>query len=206
MSSTKRILSSRANGALSRGPKTQNGKNQSSRNAVRHGLLSNLVVLKEEPSQAFDELVTDFNARFEPVDGVEAGMVDEMVATSWRIRRAWAIENRLLDTAMALQPGATPVDRLTTAFSALAGDNQFNLLHRYETRLHTMFQRALYNLVLLRQLSIPREAWPPSPAASGTPGIPNEPRKSRVFNIASPLGELEPRISKLIEENEENES
>src|SRR3954471_20309046 len=152
MSSTKRILSSRANGALSRGPKTDKGKSLSSRNAVRHGLLSKLVVLKEEPPEAFDELVSDFNGRFDPADAVEAGMVDEMVAASWRLRRAWAIENRLLDTAMAAQPGETAVDRLPPVFSALAADSHFNLLHRYETRLHTMFQRALYNLVLLRQL------------------------------------------------------
>src|SRR5258705_13654875 len=99
-------------------------------------------------------------------------MVDEMVATAWRMRRAWAIENRLLDTAMATQPGdspvVSPVDRLTTAFSALAADNQLNLLHRYETRLHMMFQRAFHNLVLLRQLSIPRDAWTASPVASET--------------------------------------
>jgi hypothetical protein len=173
MSSNKRILSSRANGALSQGPKTGRGKNFSSKNAVRHGLLSKLVVLKEEPPEAFAELLNDYNARFNPADGVEAGMVDEMVATFWRMRRAWAIENRLLDTAMATQPGDSPVDRLTSAFSALAADNQFNLLHRYETRLHMMFQRAFHNFVLLRQLDL-------EPAIT----IPNEPKKSNVFNIA----------------------
>src|SRR6266478_5843091 len=115
MSSNKRILSSKANGALSRGRKTDKGKSFSSRNAVRHGLLSKLVVLKEEPPEAFDELLNDFNHRFDPADSVEGGMVDEMVSTLWRMRRAWAIENRLLDTGMAAQPGDSPVDRLTTA-------------------------------------------------------------------------------------------
>jgi hypothetical protein len=150
---------------------------------------SKLMVLKEEPPAAFDELLTGFNERFDPANAVEAGMVDEMVSASWRIRRAWAIENRLLDTAMAVQTGDTPADRLTTAFSALAADSQFLLLQRYETRLHMMFQRALYNLVLLRQLSMPQEAWPPAPTQSGSPDIPNEPKKSIVFNIASPTVE-----------------
>jgi len=41
------------------------------------------------------------------------------------------------------------------------------LMHRYETRLHLMYQRALHNLVLLRAAS-------PSPPAPN-PGVPNEP-------------------------------
>jgi len=176
MSSNKRILSSRANGALSRGPKTDKGKGYSSRNATRHGLLAKLLVLKEEPPEAFEDFLNDYNGRFDPVDGVEAGLVDEMVAAAWRTRRAWAIENRMLDTAMATKPGDSPVDRLTTAFSGLAADNQLDLLHRYETRLHMMFQRAFHNLVLLRQFSPPRDAWP---------AIPNEPKKSIVVNIPS---------------------
>jgi hypothetical protein len=116
MSSEKRIAASRANGALSRGPKTPEGKARSARNATRHGLLSKIVVLEDEPDEAFHRICREYAHRFGPLDAVEAGMVDEMVATLWRLRRAWAIENRYFDTAMAAQPGPSATDRLMSAF------------------------------------------------------------------------------------------
>src|SRR5689334_4465258 len=152
MSSEKRIAASRANGARSRGPKTPAGKARSSRNATRHGLLAKVIVLEDEPADAFRELCNAYANRFGPLDDVEAGMVHEMVAMYWRLRRAWAIENRYFDTAMAEQEGPSSPDRLMSAFSTLAGSNHPNLLHRYETRLHTMYQRAFRNLLHLRKI------------------------------------------------------
>ena len=168
MSSEKRIAASRANGALSRGPKTPEGKARSSRNATRHGLLARVIVLEEEPDDAFRKLCRAYDARFEPRDEVEAGMVHEMVATYWRMHRAWAIENRYFDTAMAVQDGPSATDRLMTAFSSLADSNRLNLLHRYETRLHMMFQRAFRNLLALRKTT----ADPPGAPGRKRPGAP----------------------------------
>jgi hypothetical protein len=117
MSSDKPIRASRANGALFRGPKTARGKNFSSRNALRHGLLSKLIVLHDEPDEAFSAL---FSA-------VEIGMIEEMVATFWRMRRAWAVENRLLDTVSPPDPSASPLDRVAAAFTG--SDNAPKLPH-----------------------------------------------------------------------------
>jgi len=58
-----------------------------------------------------------------------------------------------------------------------ASSNRLNLLHRNETRLHTMFQRAFKNLLTLRKTAgLAREVAP----------IPNEPKKSRVSNKSAP--------------------
>ncbi|MGB7723408.1 MAG: hypothetical protein WBL65_26150, partial [Bryobacteraceae bacterium] len=70
MRSLRRINSSRANGACSRGPITPEGKERSSTNALRHGLLAKCVVLENESSECFDELVTQHQERFAPADGV----------------------------------------------------------------------------------------------------------------------------------------
>ena len=205
MSSEKRITASRASGALSRGPKSPQGKARSSRNATRHGLLARVVVLEEEPDDAFRKLCQAYDLRFEPRDEVEAGMVHEMVATYWRMRRAWAIENRYVDTAMAVQDGPSATDRLMTAFSSLADSNRLNLLHRYETRLHMMFQRAFRNLLALRKTTadlpgVAAESAPARhPSAADLPAqlraVPNEPRipfPSNKPDLAEPRSNLFP--------------
>src|SRR5689334_14903135 len=101
MSSEKRILASRANGALSRGPKTPEGKARSARNALRHGLLAKYVVLRNESHEGFEELCKIYTNRFAPVDDVEMGLIEEMASAYWRMHRGWAIENHLMNTATA---------------------------------------------------------------------------------------------------------
>src|SRR5664280_1741260 len=103
MSSLRRINSSRANGARSRGPITPEGKEHSSTNALRHGLLAKCLVLQNESNDCFDDLLTQHLQRFAPADGVEYAMIEEMVAANWRMRRAWAIENCLMDKAICHQ-------------------------------------------------------------------------------------------------------
>src|SRR5258708_21787452 len=112
MISEKQILAARANGALSRGPKTPEGKARSSRNAIRHGRLSRCVVLGNESPEGFEKLLNLHVDRFSPLDEVELGMVEDMAESYWRRRRALAIETRLLDQAIdsrrKTKSGASP--------------------------------------------------------------------------------------------------
>ena len=81
MSSTRRQLSSQANGRLSRGPATPESKARSSQNAVSHGLLAECVVLPGESQEGFDSFFAQHLERFGPVDGVEEALIEEMVAS-----------------------------------------------------------------------------------------------------------------------------
>src|SRR6202521_3109250 len=116
MSSLRRLLASRANGARSLGPETPEGKCRSSQNATRHGLLSDCVVLPCESREGFDGLLAQHIQRFGPLDGVEFGMVEEMAASYWRLRRSWAIENSLLGDGLAAQPAGDDVARIAASF------------------------------------------------------------------------------------------
>jgi hypothetical protein len=169
MNSNRKILSSRANGALSRGPATVAGKHRSSVNATRHGLLSNTIVLANESREGFEALLCQYLDRFGPVDDVELGIIEEMVASFWRIRRAWAIETGLLDKGLDTQPPGDEIARIAATFWDTAATPQLGLLHRYETRLHRVFQRALQNLFLLRNLELPNE---PSPISEHQRALP----------------------------------
>ena len=78
----------RMNGAKSRGPTTPEGREKSSRNAVKHGFTSNSnMVLDCESSDQFHELLGDFFTTYQPASAVERDLVEEMVAARWRIRR-----------------------------------------------------------------------------------------------------------------------
>ena len=168
-SSIRRIRASRANGAHSRGPRTPAGKARSAQNATRHGLLAKCVVMAGESGAGFDALLYQHQARFAPADGVDQGYVEEMAAATWRIRRAWAMETRLFDDAVAAQPAGDERGRMAAALGRLAPRPEFALLQRYETRLHMHYQRALHNFLLVREACIPNE---PSPTPEHQPQLP----------------------------------
>jgi hypothetical protein len=160
MSSQRRIQSSQSNGSKSKGPTTAQGKRNSSKNATTHGLLSRQILLRDESPACFESLMNDHLTRLQPADGVEFGMVEEMVANNWHLRRAMAIETRMLENAAALQPAPDPLDRLTAAFEDLAAKPALGLMHRYQTRLHLNYQRTLHNMLLLRIAAVPNEPSP----------------------------------------------
>src|ERR1035441_7382489 len=140
MSSIRKIESSRANGARSHGPVTESGKLTSSQNARRHALLADIVLLKNESPDGFAEVMTDHLARFQPADSVEFGFIEKMVATWWRLRRAWSIETQLLNDCFDFTEPGDGTRQLAAAFKNPDDSHGLALLHRYETRLHNMLQ------------------------------------------------------------------
>jgi hypothetical protein len=64
---------------------------------MRHGLLARCLRLDNESRECFDDLLALHLERLRPADGVEFSMIEEMVASCWRMRRAWAIETRMMD-------------------------------------------------------------------------------------------------------------
>src|SRR5580704_6917365 len=166
MSSLRRVQSSKANGAFSKGPSTPAGKRNSSPNALRHGLCAKCIVLDHESRENFLILLQQHVDRFQPANEVEFGMIEEMCAAYWRQRRAWSIETALLDNQIALQADETGPERMAAAFDTLAAAPALSLLHRYDTRQHLMYQRALRTLIMLRTVKNPNG---PSPISEHPP-------------------------------------
>ena len=186
MSSLRRVQSSKANGAQSKGPSTQAGKARSSLNALRHGLCAKCIVLDHESRENFLTLLQQHVDHFKPANEVEFGMIEEMCASYWRQRRSWTIETALLDKQIALQSGEDGPARMAAAFDTLAALPTLPLLHRYETRLHLMYQRALRTFTILRSVKYPNDPSPISehppdaqtgepPTTPATPAVPAEP-------------------------------
>ncbi len=95
-SSLCKIESARANGAKSHGPVTPEGRQISSLNALRHGLVAQTVVLTNESQNCFQQVFQAYIDHFQPVDDIEVDFVEEMAVAKWHQRRAWAIQTAAL--------------------------------------------------------------------------------------------------------------
>lgn len=88
---------SRANGRLSRGPKSADGKKRSRRNALRHGLRArSLELLPSATSRPAALLAEAVRQKLAPRDAIESECVDNIAMAFWRLRRARQIEEMLL--------------------------------------------------------------------------------------------------------------
>jgi hypothetical protein len=96
MTSFRQFEANRRNAQKSTGPKTDEGKRQSRRNAMRHGLCAETVIETVEDVddyKGFEAAVTaDFNAE----TAVERELVLRLASLLWRIRRAISIETDLI--------------------------------------------------------------------------------------------------------------
>jgi hypothetical protein len=169
MSSKRRIQSSRANGAKSHGPISPESRQKVSLNALRHGLAAKTLVLSNESTPRFENLLQAYLGRFRPSDDFETDLVEQMVAAKWRQRRLWCIETALLDHEMdkqekELDEKYEQIDqetRLAIAFKGLTDkSNSLPLLTRYETRLHRQHEKALEQILSLRAGAVPNEPSP----------------------------------------------
>ena len=95
-SSRRKIESARANGALSRGPKSGTGKLRSAANSLQHGLTAQTVVLTTEDPGQYAALRDSYVQLLQPRNQLERDLVDGVVASLWRQRRAVGIESALL--------------------------------------------------------------------------------------------------------------
>jgi len=110
-----KLAANRANAQKSTGPKTDEGKANSSRNSFRHGLYSKQLVTSYEETAALDALKADLRAEHQPVNETEEILVNEMAEQFWRLRRARAIETSLLDSDQVLIPHLTAIQRMMSS-------------------------------------------------------------------------------------------
>jgi hypothetical protein len=96
MTSFRQIEANRRNAHRSTSPNTEEGKDRSRRNAIRHGLCAETVVEIVEDVDDYRgfeaAVIADYDAR----TAVERELVLRLASLLWRLRRATAIETDLL--------------------------------------------------------------------------------------------------------------
>jgi hypothetical protein len=131
-------IANTANAQLSTGPRTEEGKRQSSQNARTHSLTAHHPVIPEEDRTAFDQLRSQLHAEINPQGTLQQIIFEELLHAAWNLRRVRALEADLNasapDALLADDGPAAKLDRLA----------------RHHTRIERAFFRSLRELKALQ--------------------------------------------------------
>ncbi len=132
-----------ANAQLSTGPRTEEGKRQSSQNARTHGLTARHPVILDEDRAAFDQLRAQLHAETKPQGALQQIIFEELVHSAWNLQRVRAMEAEL----NASTPDALLTDAPLTDDGPVA---KLDRLARHHTRIERAFFRCLRELKALQ--------------------------------------------------------
>jgi hypothetical protein len=104
MTSFKQFEANRRNARKSTGPTSEEGKQRSRCNAVRHGLTAETVIGALEDAEDYKTFEAAIIADYDAQSAVERELVLRLASLLWRLRRATTIETGLFES-QAGQPG-----------------------------------------------------------------------------------------------------
>ena len=97
MTSFRQIEANRRNACKSTGPITEEGKQRSRCNAVRHGLTAETVIGALEDAEDYKAFEAAIIADYDVQSAVERELVLRLASLLWRLRRATTMETGLFD-------------------------------------------------------------------------------------------------------------
>jgi hypothetical protein len=97
MTSFRQIEANRRNARKSTGPTTEEGKQRSRGNAVRHGLTAETVIGALEDAEDYSAFEAAITADYDAQSAVERELVLRLASLLWRLNRATTIETGLFD-------------------------------------------------------------------------------------------------------------
>ena len=97
MTSFRQNEANRRNASKSTGPTTEEGKQRSRCNALRHGLTAETVIGALEDAEDYKEFEAAITADYDAQSAVERELVLRLASLLWRLRRATTIETGLLE-------------------------------------------------------------------------------------------------------------
>jgi len=148
------------NAQHSTGPRTAEGKQRSSQNAIKHGLCALDPLIPGEDPEAFQEHFCEIELDLRPASAIESNLVEQIADVSWRLKRLSRIEAAVITAfydATAEQPLNQGNDSDQLLGKALAHHDRLdalNRLGRYEAQLSRRYHRAIKEFRDTRQRRI----------------------------------------------------
>jgi hypothetical protein len=191
MTSFMQIEANRRNARKSTGPVTQEGKQHSRCNALRHGLTAETVIGALEDAEDYKAFEAAVAAGFDAETAVERELVLRLASLLWRLRRATAIDTGLLEknAAPVNEPAADVITQIGSfenhPLTERSDDKDhndtlnceiarrflqldchaFERLGRYETALWRQVHQVIFVLDVLRRQNLDR-SWLPRSSSS----------------------------------------
>lgn len=150
MTNKKQIEANKKN-ALLGGVKTEKGKATVRLNAMKHGLLSQEVLMEGEDEKTLLSLGKKLRNELKPATEIELLLVDRIVANYWRLKRLLKLED------------GEVLDKGVFGSGGLIIKNDADLFFRYEIMLERSIYKALHELQRIQAARAGKR--PPAPLA-----------------------------------------
>ena len=161
MATIRQIEANKRNAQSSNGPKTDEGKAITAKNALKHGLFAVDTILPGENAQEFGDFLGTLHIEMKPAGELECVLVGRIAGLLWRLKRIGRLEVGILMWARA------EGDSLDAQFSKLLGrpdtpfiakqghaymktEDSLAKLSRYETSLERSLYKALHEFQRLQ--------------------------------------------------------
>jgi len=210
MASQAQVFANTENAQSSTGPITASGKSIAKLNALRHGLTAQTLVFSPEEEVAYAEFFSALMAVSEAVGPVEIHLAEELIVTSWRLKRVPVLEANLIAQAK-LEPAPPHLAEIEDPYvraallestALIIYEKQLRNLHLQEQRLHRhekLLTSQLAALQTARQNGIldatppPAENDPPPLTRAAGASSTNEPAPEPIgFVFANPQSNPDP--------------
>jgi hypothetical protein len=96
MSTAAQVVANIANAQFSTGPRTDEGKQRSSQNSLKHGLTAKTVLIPGEDPAEYQAFAAGLHEDLEPENAVECALAQEIIDLQWRLLRVSRFEARIL--------------------------------------------------------------------------------------------------------------
>lgn len=163
MATKKQLIANRKNAKQSTGPKDTS---LTRLNALKHGILSEEVLLKGEKRGDLEDLGKRLRQELVPQGELEIILVDRIISSIWRLKRTLKVEKALM--SYAYEEGLndkwnneTGDERYACKCMLVGSDNE--IVQRYETTIERQIYRALHELIRLQGAR--KGEKPPAPIA-----------------------------------------
>lgn len=112
MATERQIAANKMNAKRSTGPRTPGGKAKASKNAMKHGILSQNLVILHENQEEFHELLDNLMAAHNPENQSELLLVEKMGIALWKQRRLISAEAaEIVSRQVSSKPLLLPTDQ-----------------------------------------------------------------------------------------------
>jgi hypothetical protein len=135
MSTQAQVTANQQNAQLSTGPVTPAGSERSSRNATKHGLTGQTLVISPEEREAYEAHVQSYMDHHKPIAQEHRQLVQQLADAHWSVHQAFVLQTNAiaLINAISIQMSASG-DPVATAAALAPATRQLNTYSIYEGR------------------------------------------------------------------------